>query len=118
MADAEKDMSFKSELGISRRDLLRRGAIAGGTLLWAAPVIQSLRTPAFAQTVPACGCCCCVEEGAFGGQVGRCRLNGALTESECREACTDFGGMADHCTNAGGTGNCFSNGTNCSCGDD
>src|SRR5438876_32499 len=28
--------------GSTRRDLLKRGAIAGGTLLWATPVIQSL----------------------------------------------------------------------------
>jgi hypothetical protein len=37
-----KDANLKRELGISRRDLLRRGAVVGGTLLWATPVIQSI----------------------------------------------------------------------------
>jgi hypothetical protein len=41
MAEA-KDANMKRELGISRRDLLRRGAVVGGTLLWATPVIQSI----------------------------------------------------------------------------
>lgn len=36
--------------GISRRSLLKRGAVVGGTV-WAAPVIQSLSAPAFAQGV-------------------------------------------------------------------
>jgi hypothetical protein len=35
-----------NEFGISRRDLLRRGAIVGGTLLWAAPTVQSIAKPA------------------------------------------------------------------------
>ena len=37
-------------LGLSRRDLLRRGAIVGGTLVWAAPAVQTLARPAFGQT--------------------------------------------------------------------
>ena len=43
--------------GVSRRDILKRAAIAGG-LAWAAPAIQSITTPAFAQVTPGCmaGC--------------------------------------------------------------
>jgi hypothetical protein len=42
----------QSDRSVSRRDLLRRGAIAGG-LAWTAPlVIQSLTVPAGAQTSP------------------------------------------------------------------
>lgn len=44
--------------GISRRDLLKRGAIVGGTLLWAAPVVESLAAPAFASTSPVFQSCC------------------------------------------------------------
>lgn len=46
----EKELA-QGEGGVSRRDLLRRGAIVGG-LVWAAPVIQSIRSPAFAQVSP------------------------------------------------------------------
>ena len=35
--------------GVTRRDLIRRGAIVGGTLLWVAPAIQSMAPKAFAQ---------------------------------------------------------------------
>ena len=39
--------------GLSRRDLIKRGVIAGG-LAWTAPVIvQSMTSPAGAQTSPA-----------------------------------------------------------------
>ena len=48
------------ESGISRRELLRRGAIVGGTMVWAVPVLQSLTPPAYAQGSPRpCGCCYC-----------------------------------------------------------
>lgn len=40
--------SIDPNLGISRRDLMRKGAVLGGTVLWAAPVVQSFTTPAFA----------------------------------------------------------------------
>ena len=36
--------------GSSRRDFLRRSAIVGGTLVWAAPTVQSVTPAAFAQT--------------------------------------------------------------------
>lgn len=47
---------IEANLGISRRDLIRRGAIVGGTLVWAAPVVQSIAPRALAQTggTPAC----------------------------------------------------------------
>jgi hypothetical protein len=34
--------------GMNRRDLLRRGAVIGGTLAWSAPAIQAIAKPAFA----------------------------------------------------------------------
>jgi len=64
--DQGKDPEVIPELGISRRNLLKRGAIAGGTLLWVAPVIKSLTPPAFAAEPspeptppPQNGDCCC-----------------------------------------------------------
>ena len=44
------------DLGISRRQLIKRGAVVGGTVLWAAPVVQSLTTPALGQTLYQCQC--------------------------------------------------------------
>lgn len=35
-------------LGVTRRELIKRGAIVGGTVVWVAPVIQSLSSPAYA----------------------------------------------------------------------
>ena len=37
---------------VSRRDLLKRAALVGGTLVWAVPVIESLNMPAYAASVP------------------------------------------------------------------
>jgi hypothetical protein len=42
--------------GVSRRDAIKRGAVVGGTLLWATPVLQSLATPAFAGSPTDPGC--------------------------------------------------------------
>jgi hypothetical protein len=35
--------------GLSRRQLIKRGAVVGGAAIWVPPVIQSLRMPAFGQ---------------------------------------------------------------------
>lgn len=48
------DNEFETNLGISRRSLIKRGAVVGGTLVWAAPVVQSLSAPAYAAGTPAC----------------------------------------------------------------
>jgi hypothetical protein len=57
---SERDSGLRRDSNISRRELIRRGAVVGGTLVWAAPLIQSLAPPAFAQNGYAtCGCCYC-----------------------------------------------------------
>lgn len=38
-----------TNLGISRRTVLRRGAVVGGSLVWAAPAVQSISRTALAQ---------------------------------------------------------------------
>lgn len=65
---------------ISRRDLLRRGAIVGGNLLWAAPVIQSMggRALAYHNVYPSCCECKTLEAG--------CHVD-HITQEECAEFC-------------------------------
>ena len=44
--------------GLSRRDLLKRGAALGGALVWVTPIVQVVgMRPAFAQTVSPGGVC-------------------------------------------------------------
>jgi hypothetical protein len=45
------------EGGITRRGLMKRGALLGGAVVWATPVIQSLTTSAHAQASPLCSAC-------------------------------------------------------------
>jgi hypothetical protein len=76
-----------SRRGLTRRDVLRRGAVAGGTLLWAAPVIQSIRTPAYAASPEYEACCQCAKPPPFPGV-----LKG-LSCADCAEACIGHGGV-------------------------
>lgn len=54
-----------SEEGISRRRMLKRIG-AGAAVAWSAPVLTSLRTPAFAQASPTCTspCAACFDSSA------------------------------------------------------
>lgn len=45
-------MDENETTGLGRRDLLKRGAVVGGALVWATPVVQSMATPAFAASSP------------------------------------------------------------------
>ena len=56
-------------LGISRRQLIKRGAIVGGTVVWAAPVVQSFTAPAYSQTLYQL-CCRFTGGGGSGGDSG------------------------------------------------
>ena len=49
MSDDLSPTEVSPQLGMSRRDLIRRGAILGGTLVWAAPAVQTFARPAFGQ---------------------------------------------------------------------
>lgn len=95
---AERNDAVRRGVGISRRELLRRGAVVGGTLAWATPLIQSLTPPAYAQMGPSPGTCAacycwsgdkaspskdfCTDDGAVGFQLNRdacenwCKHNG------------------------------------------
>ncbi|MGH2554688.1 MAG: hypothetical protein ACRDHO_03090 [Actinomycetota bacterium] len=45
-------MGIEQRDPVERREFLKRAAIVGTAPVWAAPVIQSLRTPAYAQSPP------------------------------------------------------------------
>ncbi|HEX6194649.1 MAG TPA: hypothetical protein VFZ37_01985 [Jiangellaceae bacterium] len=47
----DKD-SVDTSQGISRRTMLRRSALAGGSLVWAAPVVQTIAAPSAAAGTP------------------------------------------------------------------
>jgi hypothetical protein len=54
-------LNLHDESGMTRRDLMRRGAVVGGTLLWVAPAIQSIGAKAYAQGLsPLCDACIAV----------------------------------------------------------
>lgn len=93
MADKD-DMDLRSELGVTRRDLLRRGAVVGGTLLWVAPVIQSITPPAFAQQAspPVVSCCKCRGYNAL------CTTN--VSEDECARICGGASRVRSYVLNA------------------
>ncbi len=77
---------------ISRREMLRRGAVVGGTLLWATPVIQSISGTAFAGHGEGLGhynsCCECTTNGPTGFQCG--------VDMFSKDACDDFCGGNDN----------------------
>jgi hypothetical protein len=57
--DDGKKIDIEGDLGISRRDMMKRAAIVGGTLVWVAPAIQSLgaRAAMAARQGPSPGTC-------------------------------------------------------------
>lgn len=64
-------LSLHDESGMTRRDLMRRGAVVGGTLLWVAPAIQSIGSKAYAQDhgSPLCAACLSATINTGGGPV-------------------------------------------------
>lgn len=51
-----------TQTGVSRRDLLKRGAALGGAIVWMTPVVQTVgMSPALAQTVSEGNCCLAIE---------------------------------------------------------
>lgn len=66
----QKKIDVESEVGMSRRDLLRRSAVVGGALLWAAPAIQSVGMKAAAAYGPSPGSCSACYCYTIDGQTG------------------------------------------------
>jgi hypothetical protein len=93
MDENQKRVDLNSEAGMTRRDLMRRGAIVGGTLLWAAPAIQSLSTKAYAQTVGRSGeCATCYCSFTRGARLVRdeCNVDGVSGIYESDATCAAF----------------------------
>jgi hypothetical protein len=104
--------SLGEELGLTRRDLLRRGAVVGGTLLWVAPAIQSIAPNAYAQQQVGSfkACCQCSGAGSVSGsgtgngngggggtqsQPAGCTVD-VITYDECFARCGGAAGVAHY----------------------
>jgi hypothetical protein len=92
-------LNLHDESGMTRRDLMRRGAIVGGTLLWVAPAIQSIGSKAYAQVGPSpsvCAACYCFTVGGRGNlRADECSEDGLENQRASSTACETF------CRNAG-----------------
>src|SRR5437867_11617492 len=92
------DHELRRRLGISRRDLLRRGAVVGGTLVWTVPVIESIsRNALAAKGSPASVCCACKPKGS---KTWVCVTGSALasadTDKQCKAYCKQHFGSSKH----------------------
>ncbi|HEY7755833.1 MAG TPA: hypothetical protein VID69_06380 [Actinomycetota bacterium] len=82
------------ELGLTRRDLLRRGAVVGGTLLWVAPAIQSIAPKAYAAQQVGSFKACCQCSGSQVQPAG-CTVD-VITYDECAQRCGGAAMVAHH----------------------
>jgi hypothetical protein len=69
---------FESNLGMSRRTLLKRGAVVGGTLVWAAPAVQTLASSAMAAST-SCNASTCANVIVCNSKGQNCMTVGHLT---------------------------------------
>lgn len=75
---------LRRRLGMSRRDLIRRGAVVGGTLIWTVPVVKTISSAHEAKTQsPYFTCCVCRNPQ---GDVVQCQPT-ANTAAECASLC-------------------------------
>jgi len=80
--DENRSGQVRHRLGMSRRDLIRRGAIVGGTLIWTIPAIKTINS-AQAAGSPTFTCCICVNPQ---GVRVHCQPT-ATTAAACASAC-------------------------------
>ena len=92
------DAGIRRKLGLSRRDLLRRGAIVGGTLLWTVPTIASItKAHVAAAHTPATACCECTKPKNTAKADIKCPTAHGFspsevdTPSQCAHACQELG---------------------------
>jgi len=91
-----QDEEFQANLGIDRRTLIKRGAVVGGTLVWAAPVVQSLSAPAFAAGSPQPACT--VTTRIYDPQSNTCTITNFNADTDCCE-CVNAGNCSgDPCS--------------------
>ena len=122
--NGKKRVNLNSELGMSRRDLLRRGAIVGGTLIWAAPAIQSFGTKAWAQDggpgSAQCSACYCYSGSLSSpskeiGVTDFFTAPGQASAQDCSDWCTHSGAYSSSGGASGGpyTSSQYCSGTSC-----
>lgn len=75
-------MSEEITEGLGRRDVLKRGALLGGAVIWTTPVVQSLASPAFANGSPP-GAACTYSFQYVSGANTACYTYQAPTQAEC-----------------------------------
>lgn len=86
--------NIRRQLGVSRRDLLRRGAVVGGTLIWTVPVVATISKAHFRTAhSPAFVCCECrnPREGVTPPTLCIPNDGSVDTPSQCAEACRNAG---------------------------
>ena len=84
--------TLKRKLGMSRRDLLRRGLIVGGSLVWTVPVIQSLTKDSTASPgSPQFFCCYCTLNLDLRVNPRCIRANTPNTAVKCANRCRSIG---------------------------
>jgi hypothetical protein len=96
----DRDRELRRKLGISRRDLMRRGLIIGGTLVWTVPIIESISREAFAaKGSPEAKCCACGTKKSGGDDyvcVTGSDLNQMRNSGDCAQYCKDHYGSGQH----------------------
>jgi hypothetical protein len=91
------DDELSADGGLSRRQVIKRGAVVGGAVMWAAPVVQSFTSPAGAQvTTPLCDCTVCAEFDFLGSTFHQVC---SLTDESCECGCCCATGNAAVCAN-------------------
>jgi hypothetical protein len=94
--------------GISRRDMLKRAGVVGAATVWAAPVIQSVMAPAYAQASNPPPVCTPSDPSGCGGTcTSRCGFNKVCTSNtDClSNSCTGTG--TKHCAKSPALGACL-----------
>lgn len=107
----DEGREFSPNGGVTRRDLVKRGAVVGGALLWATPIVQSIGPSALAQqrAESQCGCCYCYngDKATAVDANDQCLANGFHFAESCEETCTNAGfENFEECKGAPGDCNC------------
>jgi hypothetical protein len=88
-------MSEEMKQGLTRREVLKKGAMLGGTLLWVAPVVQAVgMSPAAAQVPSETSCCLKIVDvtayPAVVGNGGNDDVTIDITVQNCGTQSTDY----------------------------
>ena len=90
------EAAVSEESGISRKEFLKRGAVLGGSLIWAVPTIQAIgMSAAFAnETSPVCNFYFAAKIGQEDGQDGEVECVDIFDQDPGPGKCLDVAGIA------------------------